>query len=112
VMGDFGGAVERVARLAGCTIQVAPVATANTHLCAELADGTIVEGEFAVRGLGKPPIVRLFLRDPASASPQTLEAIRNANLVVLGPGSLFTTVLADLLFDGVVAALRETQGQV
>ncbi len=112
VLGDFGAAVDYTARLAGASAEVLPIATADSQLCAELADGTLVEGELAVRGLGKPPIRRLFLREPAPASPTALEAIRAADLVVLGPGSLFTTLLACLLFEGVAQALRETRGRV
>jgi len=112
VLGDFAGAIEQVAQLTGCAAQVLPISTADTQLCAELADGTIVEGELAVRGLGKPSIARLFLRDDAPAYPPALAAICAADLVVLGPGSLFTTLLANLLFRGVVEALRETRGQV
>ena len=112
VLGGFAEAVEQVARLAGCAAQVLPIATADTQICAELADGTVVEGELAVRGLDKPPIARLFLRDAAPAYEPALQAIRAADLIVLGPGSLFTTVLADLLFGGVVEALREARGQV
>lgn len=112
VLGDFAGAVEYVARLAGCAAQVLPVAADDVQLCAELEDGRIVEGELAVRGLGKPPIRRLFLRPDAPAYPPALDAIRAADLVVLGPGSLFTTLLADLLFQGVGEALREARGPV
>lgn len=112
VLDDFAGAVDQVARLAGCAAHVLPIATADTQLCAELADGTLVEGELAVRGLGKPPIARLFLRDDAPAYPPALEAIRAADLIVLGPGSLFTTLLACLLFRGVAEALREARGRV
>ena len=112
VLGDFAGAVEQVARLAGCAAHVLPIATVDTQLCAELADGTVVEGELAVRGLGKPPIARVFLRDDAPAHPPALEAIRAADLIVLGPGSLFTTLLASLSFRDVAEALRETRGQV
>jgi uncharacterized cofD-like protein len=112
VLGDFAAAVEQVARLAGCAAQVLPISTVDTQLCAELSDGMVVEGELAVRGLGKPPIRRLFLRDDAPAHEPALDAIRAADLVVLGPGSLFTTLLANLLFRGVDAALRETRGQV
>ncbi|HEU4328033.1 MAG TPA: gluconeogenesis factor YvcK family protein [Roseiflexaceae bacterium] len=112
VLGDFGAAVDYTARLAGASAEVLPIATADTQLCAALADGTLVEGELAVRGLGKPPIQRLFLREPAPASPAALEAIRSADLVVLGPGSLFTTLLASLLFEGVALALREARGRV
>jgi uncharacterized cofD-like protein len=112
VTGDFATAVEQTARLAGCAADVLPVATADTQLCAELEDGAIVEGELAVRGLNKPPIARLFLRDAAPAYPPALDAIRSADLVVLGPGSLFTTLLASLLFGGLTEALRETRGQM
>lgn len=112
VTGDFGSAIEHVARMADCTVRVLPISTADTQLCAELADGTVREGELAVRGVHKPPIVRLFLRDTAKASPAVLEAIACADLVVLGPGSLFTTVLANLLFADVIEALRTTPGKV
>jgi uncharacterized cofD-like protein len=112
VTGDFADAVEHVERMVGCAAEVLPVSMADTQLCAELSDSTIVEGELAVRGLGKPPIKRLFLRDDAPANPAALEAIRSADLVVLGPGSLFTTLLASLLFGGMAEAVRATRGRV
>jgi uncharacterized cofD-like protein len=112
IMGDFGSAIEQVARLVGCAAQVLPVSIVDTDLCAELIDGTICVGELVVRRLNKPPIKRLYLRDDAPAHPPALAAIRAADLIVLGPGSLFTTVLASLLFGGVGEALREARGQV
>lgn len=112
VMDDFAGAIDQVARLTGCAAHVLPAATADTHLCAELADGTIVEGELAVRGLNKSPIARVFLCDDAPAYPPALDAIRSADLVAIGPGSLFTTLLACLALNDVVDALRETRGKV
>jgi len=112
IKGDFAVAVEQVVRLAGCAANVMPISTADTQLCAELAGGAIVEGELNVRGLGKPPIARLFLCEDAPAYPAALDAIRAADLVVLGPGSLFTTLLASLLFGGVAEALREARGRV
>jgi uncharacterized cofD-like protein len=112
VMGDFGAAVDYAAQLAGCAARVVPVSPTDTQLCAELADGTIVEGELAVRGLNKPPIARLFLRDDAPASAAALQAIRSADLVTIGPGSLFTTVLAALLHGGMAEALREARGAI
>lgn len=112
VRGDFGVAVAEVAQLVESSVRILPVSLANTHLCAELADGSHVVGELAVRGLAKPPIARLYLRDPAPANPAVLAAIRAADLVVIGPGSLFTTVLANLLFAGLREALREAVGTV
>ena len=112
VQGGFGAAVRTAAELAGCAAEVLPVSDANTDICAELEGGALVRGEVHVRGLGKPPIRRLFLREAAPANPAALEAIRRADLVVLGPGSLFTSILADLLFDGMAEALRAARGQV
>lgn len=112
VKDDFAGAIEQVARMVGCAAHVLPASTADTHLCAELVDGTTIEGELAVRGLGKAPIARVFLRDDAPAYPPAVEAIRTADLVAIGPGSLFTTLLACLALNDVVAALREARGKV
>jgi uncharacterized cofD-like protein len=110
--GDFAAAIAQVARLVGCAADVLPVAAIDTQLCAALADGAIVVGELAVRGLDKPPIERLFLSDQAPAHPPALAAIRDADLVVLGPGSLFTTLLASLLFGGMADALQASRGKV
>jgi uncharacterized cofD-like protein len=112
IIGDFAGAIRQAARMAGCAADVLPVADVDTQLSAELDDGTIVTGELAVRALGKPPIKRLLLHDEAPADPAALEAIRAADLVVLGPGSLFTTLLASLLFRGIVEAIGATRGKV
>lgn len=110
--GDFASAVELLGALVGTTARVLPVSAANTDLCAELADGTLVESELAVRGLHQPPITRLFLKQAAAAYAPALDAIRSADVVTIGPGSLFTTVLATLLFEGVVEALRDTRALV
>lgn len=112
VTGDFAAAVDYTARLAATTVRVLPVSVANATLCAELADGTKVEGELKVRAPGKPPIARLFLREPAAAYPPALDAIRNADLVTLGPGSLWTSVLACMQFAGVAEALADCRGTV
>lgn len=111
--GDFAGAVETVATLIGCTARVLPVSTANTHLCAELEDGRVMHNELEVRGLNKAPIRRLFLADPSAPThPPVLEALARADMVVIGPGSLFTSVLATLLFDGLVTTLRRSRAEV
>src|SRR3982751_753183 len=61
--GSFLRAVQEASRLLGIRGRVLPVTLYNTHLCAELVDGTIVEQEVNVRGIGKPAIKRIFLKD-------------------------------------------------
>lgn len=111
--GDFASAIETVASLVHSSAQVLPASTTGTHLCAELEDGSIKQTELEVRGLNKAPIQRLFLADPnARAYPPAIEAIHQADMVVLGPGSFFTSVLATLLFEGMTDALRATSAVV
>jgi len=110
VGGDFGAAVQRVARLADSRVTVLPVSHHDTQLCAILADGRRVDGELAVRGPDKPAIAQVFLAPPAPATAAACDAVRHADLVVIGPGSLFTTVLATLAFDGMAAALAASHG--
>lgn len=113
MMGDFAAAVEILAEMVGTTVRVLPVSTANVDLCAELEDGSMVQTELAVRGLNKAPIHHLFLSDTgATAYPPVIEAIEQATVVVLGPGSFQTSVLANLLFSGMAPALQRTPALV
>jgi uncharacterized cofD-like protein len=111
--GSFLRAVEEAARLLGIRGKVLPVTLYNTHLCAKLADGTVVEEEVNVRGEGKAAIERIFLRDPdVKAAAGTVEAIEAADLITLGPGSLYTTVCACLLVPEIARAISEARGLV
>ncbi|HEV2250183.1 MAG TPA: gluconeogenesis factor YvcK family protein [Candidatus Limnocylindria bacterium] len=111
--GSFLRAVEEAARLLGIRGRVLPITLYNTHLCAKLADGTVVEEEVNVRGEGKARIERIFLRDPdVRAAEGTVEAIGAADLITLGPGSLYTTVCACLLVPEIARAISEARGLV
>jgi len=93
--------------------RVLPVTLYNTHLCAELTDGTIVETEVNVRGTGKAAIERVFLKDTqVGATPGSVEAITSADLITLGPGSLYTTVCACLLVPEIARAIANAEGLV
>src|SRR5919197_6327630 len=107
--GSFLRAVEEASRLLKLRGRVLPVTLYNTHLCAELADGAVVEGEVNVRGQGKAPIRRLYLSD-ADVEPVAgaVEAIEDADLVVLGPGSLYTTICACLLVKAISRAIARS----
>lgn len=106
--GDFSQAV----RLAGEVLRVRglvlPTTHANVHLVGESADGRLVVGETAISTSGPPRRVALSPAD-APALPEVLAALRQAQLVVLGPGSLFTSIIPNLLVRGVVQALAESR---
>jgi len=111
--GSFLRAVEEASRLLKLRGRVLPVTLYNTHLCAELVDGSLVEQEVNVRAAGKAPIRRVFLKDPdVRATPGSAEAIASADLITLGPGSLFTTVCACLLVPDIARAIANAEGLV
>jgi uncharacterized cofD-like protein len=112
-LGDFDRAVEAAARLLDCWAEVLPVPSSPATLCARLADESIVRGEVNVRAPGKPPIVELFL-EPADVrvAGACLRAIRDADLVVLGPGGLYCSVLSSLLTMPVRQAIGECRGKI
>lgn len=112
ITGDFAEAVDMMRQMVGVKVDIFPVTNFSTHLCAELENGEIVEQEVNVRGLNKPPIKHLFLQNPeARAYYQCVDALRNADLIAIGPGSLFTTVLACLVFEDIAVAIKESKAK-
>lgn len=110
--GSFTSAVAELQRLIPTIAEIIPVSDANTHLSAELEDGTHVRTELEVRGLNKSRISRLYLDPISSISDEVRTRILEADTVVLGPGSFMTTVCASLIFENMKEVLRETQGRV
>jgi len=109
VTGSFEQAIREVSRVLAIEGRVLPATLADIHLCATLADGSLVRGELEVRRPAKPPIQRVFLSDPdIEASPEALDAIEAADLIVLGPGSLYTSVITNLLVPGITRAIRRS----
>lgn len=100
--GDFGIAVAQAQRLVGAVGNVIPACTEPVHLRAIIA-GSEVEGQVAIAS-GPGAVERLWLEPEGRAPDAALDAIRAADLLVLGPGSLFTSVIAALLPKGIIEA--------
>jgi uncharacterized cofD-like protein len=110
--GSFERAIVEASRLLAPAARIYPVTLANTHLCAELVDGSVRYEEVSVRGLHKPAIRRVFLRDEGvEAFGPALDAIRSADLITIGPGSLFTTVIACLVVPGIKQAVADARAR-
>jgi len=109
VTGDLETAVKECSKVLAIRGRVLPTTLKDVTLCAEFSDGTIVEGESAITRAGGA-IRRVFLK-PARvpALQDVLEAITEADLIVLGPGSLYTSLLPNLLVEGVPEALRRSR---
>ncbi len=109
--GDFSRAVDKAARLLGLRGRVLPVTAEPVDLEAELADGSVVRGEVEVRRPGKPRIRRLgWVGTPPKPSRGVPEAIGEADLILLGPGCLYTSLLPCLMVRGIAEAIRVSRG--
>jgi uncharacterized cofD-like protein len=108
VMGDFSDAVAASSEVLKIAGRIFPSTAANVALEATLADGTRVKGETRISH-SRQPIRRVRLAPPkARPLEAALRAIADADAITLGPGSLFTSVIPNLLVDGMSAAIRSS----
>ncbi len=112
--GDFEMAVNKMQEILRIKGRVIPVTSDNAVLCARLKDGTIVHGESQIPDMVKKsgsPIEKVFLEpEDTEALPAACRAIRNADMIILGPGSLFSSIIPNLLVQGIREAIREAAG--
>jgi uncharacterized cofD-like protein len=114
ITGSFEMAVKEASQLLKVDGKILPSTLDSVHLFAELDNGSIIEQEHNVRALDKPgEITRLFIK-PETAQPlqASLDAIAEADLLVLGPGSLLTSVIPNLLIKGLPEALAESRAEI
>jgi uncharacterized cofD-like protein len=109
VTGDFAQAVQTSSQILAARGRIFPATTADVTLVAQMDDGSRVLGETNITH-SKQTIVELKL-DPAEVDPlpETLEAIANADLITLGPGSLYTSLITNLLVRGIPEAIAASR---
>jgi uncharacterized cofD-like protein len=118
--GNLLHAIEDAQQLLDTAGAVLPVTLQPATLCAELADGSVIISETNIdtRGAGASeageplsPIQRIYLQRSVEACEDALRAIRRADVIVIGPGSLYTSILANFVVDGVAEAVRASEAQ-
>jgi len=109
ITGDFERAVQASSKVLAIRGRVVPSTNTKVRLVAEHEDGSVTLGESKISHASSP-IRRVYL-EPSHCQPtiEALEAIRHANAIILGPGSLFTSVIPNLLVDRMVDAIVQSQ---
>ncbi len=107
--GDFARAVKLSSEVLASLGRIYPATGANVMLEAELANGRIIAGETRI-SKSRSRIKRIRTRPRVCRPlPETLEAIEQADVITLGPGSLFTSVIPNVLVKGIPEAIRSSQ---
>jgi uncharacterized cofD-like protein len=110
ITGDFAHAIQLTSKILATRGRIYPVTTANATLVARMRDGSLVRGETNITA-SQLHIEELMLDPPDAAPlPETLEAIERADLITVGPGSLYTSLITNLLVQGMPAALANARG--
>jgi uncharacterized cofD-like protein len=109
ITGDFAQAVQMSSQILAARGKIYPSTNTNVTLAADMDDGSLVRGETNITK-SKRSIVELRLEpELADPLPETLEAIANADLITLGPGSLYTSLITNMLVRGIPEALAASR---
>ncbi len=113
ISGSFEQAVKYMGDVLAITGRIYPVTEDNIFLLAELEDGTHIRGESRIgsHNTTHPGKIKQVMLDKASVAPvkQAIDAIHEADVIVLGPGSLYTSIIPNLLVEGVTKAISESR---
>ena len=112
ITGEFAKSIEKLNRVLKMKGRVLPITLDEITVCAELDDGTVIENkedipEVVSEKTGK--INRIYLAPSnCRVAPESLKAIKNADAIIIAPGSLYTNVIPNLLVKGVAKAIRDS----
>jgi uncharacterized cofD-like protein len=115
ITGDFEHAIRESGRVLAVRGQIVPSTLRDVTLMAEMADGQTRVGESSIphangegdgNGAVATAIKRVFLEPEPTINPEAEEAILNAEIITVGPGSLYTSILPNLVVDGMAEALK------
>ncbi len=112
--GSYERTLEEMSRLLNIEHQILPATLDNSNLYAVLENGKIIEGETNIdvpKHDGNLKIKEVFLEPKAKAYPKSIEAISGADIIVIGPGDLYSSIAQILLTDGISKAIKESKAK-
>ena len=115
ITGNNALGVREAAKILNVKGEVIPVTAANTNLKVELKNGVVLSGEHEINTsvkIEKVGVKKVFLAPRAKANPRAIQKIREADLIVIGPGNHYCSILPNLLVAGIPEAIRQSKAKV
>ena len=115
ITNDFETAIEEAGKILTVEGKVVPVTRRHSKLLAELENGQIIEGETNIdipQHDGRLKIKKIWLRPAATINPRARQEIMEADLIIIGPGDLYTSLIPNLLVKGMKESLQKTKGKI
>ena len=111
ITGNLSDGIEALSKILNLKGKVVPLTEDNVTLIGEMSDGTIVEGEHNIT-IDKRQIKRVFYKEEPTPTKEAIKAIKEADLIILSMGSLFTSIIPNLICDDIVDALFESKAKI
>ena len=115
--GSFEKAIEEASRILNLKGRVHPATFDNIHICAELEDGNILEEEDKIIDRHndyvylRPKIKRVFHKPEGKVNEKAIQKIEEADLIIISPGSLYTSILSNLVVKGIPEAIKRSKAK-
>lgn len=111
ITGNLSDGIEALSKVFNLKGKVVPLTEDNVVLMGDMSDGTIVEGEHKITKYGKS-VKRVYYKEEPTPTKEAVKALEEADLIVLSMGSLFTSVIPNLICDGIIQAIDRSNAKV
>lgn len=111
ITGNLSDGIEALSKVLNLKGKVVPLTEDNVVLMGEMADGKIIEGEHNIT-MHKSPIKRVFYKEEPVPTKEAVEAIEDADLIILSMGSVFTSIIPNLICDEIINAIDRSKGKI
>ena len=111
ITGNLSDGIEALSKIFNLKGKVVPLTEENVVLMGEMGDGAIIEGEHHITQY-KNTIKRVFYKEKPKPTKEAIEAIKSADLIILSMGSVFTSIIPNLICEEIVEAIDSSKGKI
>jgi len=111
ITGNLSDGIEALSKVLNLKGKVVPLTEDNVVLMGEMADGSVIEGEHNIT-MNKSAIKRVFYKEEPVPTKEAVEAIEEADLIILSMGSVFTSIIPNLICDEIINAIDRSKGKI